>query len=83
MFRHDRCKISVFTQGQEVLLVQCVHIAGAVIVDDFVGDDQRAALVRCSKSVHAETREVSVGLATLENETLDLPSRQTSNRTEQ
>ena len=62
MFRHDRCKISVLSQGQKVLLVQCVYVASIVIVDDFVRDDQRAALIRCSKSVHAKTKKESAGM---------------------
>ena len=56
MFRHQGCEIPIFSQGEKILLVQSVHVAGVVVVDDPVGDDQGSAFVSCSKSIHTEAR---------------------------
>ena len=46
--------------------MKCVHIAGTVIIDDFVRNDQGTALIRCPKSIHAKTRNELFRLASTE-----------------
>ena len=47
---------SIFTKRKQVLLVEGVDIAHAVVVDNTVRNDQGLALVDCAESVHGETR---------------------------
>ena len=56
MFRHEGCEIPIFSQREKILLMQSVHVADVVVVDDLVGDDQGPTFVSCSKSIHTEAR---------------------------
>ena len=62
MFGHECCKESIFSKREEILFVQRVHVAGIVIIDDLVRDDQWPPFVSRSKSIHAEARIMSVNL---------------------
>lgn len=80
---HQCCQVSVFTKGQEILLVKSIDVAIRVLVNDLGGDDKRATLVSCSETVHAETvvRLSAMRLARLYKKR-DLPSGKTSNGSE-
>ena len=54
MLHHECRKISILTEGEQVLLVKGIDITFGVFFDDPVGDNQRAALVGRTDAVHAE-----------------------------
>jgi hypothetical protein len=55
MLHHQRGKVSIFTQGEQVLLVQSVDVRLRILVDDSARDDDRTTLVRRSDSIDTET----------------------------
>lgn len=62
VFHHERSKVSILAEGEQVLLMKGIDVAFRVFFDDPVGDNERAALVGCTDSVHAETtRQASDG----------------------
>lgn len=55
MLHQERCQITIFTEREQVLLVQSINIAFCIVVDNAIGDDDRATFVRGTNSVHGET----------------------------
>ena len=55
VLQHEGREVTIFTEGEQVLLVQGVDIRFGVLLDDTVGYDDRATLVCCTDSVHGET----------------------------
>lgn len=55
VFHHERSKVSILAEREQVLLVKGIDVAFRVFFDDPVGDNERAALVGSTDSVHAET----------------------------
>ena len=55
VLEHESREVTIFTEGEQVLLVQGVDIWFGVLFDNTVGYDDRATLVCCTDSVHGET----------------------------
>ncbi len=55
MLEHKSCQVTIFTQREQVLLVECVDIWFGVFFDDAVGDDNWPALVCRPNAIHGET----------------------------
>ncbi len=55
VFHHERREVTVFSEREQVLLVQGVDIWLRVFVYNPAGDDDRSALIGCSDSVDTET----------------------------
>lgn len=54
VLHHKCCKVSILAEGEQVLLVKGIDIALRVFFNDPIGDNERAALVGCTDTVHAE-----------------------------
>jgi hypothetical protein len=54
MLEEERGEIPIFTEREQVLLVQRIDVAFCVIVNDTVGDDNRPTLVSCTDPVQGE-----------------------------
>lgn len=52
---HESREISIFSEREQVLLVEGVHNVLGVVVDDAIGDDERSTLVGRSNTVERET----------------------------
>lgn len=49
---HQECRqVPIFAQGEQILLVQGVHVAFGVVIDHSVGDDNWSAFVSCTDTV--------------------------------
>lgn len=55
MLQEECGEETVFTEGEEVLLVERVDIAFGVFVDDPVGNDDRTTLVSRADTIERET----------------------------
>ena len=55
MLHQERCQITIFTEREQVLLVQSINIAFCIVVDNAIGDDDRATFVGSTDPVHRET----------------------------
>ena len=55
MLHQQGSQETIFTKGEQILLVQGVDIGFSVFFDDTVGDDDWATLVGCTNPVHGET----------------------------
>ncbi len=55
VLEHQSRKVTIFTEGEQVLLVQGVDVRLGVLFDDAVGNDDRTSLVCCTDTVHGET----------------------------
>ena len=51
MLHHQCCQVSIFTEGQKILLVQGIEVAFGIFVDDTVRDEDRATFVCCADTV--------------------------------
>jgi len=54
VLQKERRQETIFTKGEQVLLVQRVYVPFGVLVDDTVGDDDRSAFVRSTDTVERE-----------------------------
>jgi hypothetical protein len=53
---HQQCRQeSILAEGEQILLVQGVHIALCVFINYTVGDDERSAFVIGTDAVQGET----------------------------
>ena len=55
MLEHQSRELTIFTEGEQVLLVQRVNMAFRIVVDDTVRNDDRTALVSSTNPVKRET----------------------------
>lgn len=55
MLDHERCQITIFTKREQVLFVKSIDVAFRIIINDAVGNNDRATLVSCSDPVKRET----------------------------
>ena len=55
VLRHQSGEVSIFSEGQQVLLVQSINGAVTVVADNSVRDNQWFAFVSGSETVHGET----------------------------
>lgn len=55
MLHHQRCQKPIFTEGEQVLLVQCVDVRFRVLLNDAIGNDDGPALVGSPDAVERET----------------------------
>ena len=55
MLQQQRRQVTIFTEVQQVLHVQCVDAVLRVVLDDLVADEQRLVRVRGTKTVERET----------------------------
>lgn len=45
VFKKQRCQETIFSEREQVLLVQRVHVRLGIFVNDAVGDDDRSPLI--------------------------------------
>ena len=50
MLQKERRHETIFTKGEQVLLVQRVYVPFGILIDDMVGDDDRLAFVRVARA---------------------------------
>lgn len=55
ILEEQRCQVTIFTKGKQVLLMESINVRLCVVLDDAVGDNDWATLVRGSDSVQRET----------------------------
>lgn len=55
VLQQESGQVTVFTERQQILLVQSVDIGFRVLLDNSIGDDDWSTLVSSSDSVHRET----------------------------
>lgn len=55
MLHHERGEVSIFSEREQVLLMECVDVRLGVLIDDQRGDDDRSTFVRRSDTVDGET----------------------------
>lgn len=54
MFHHQRRKISIFSQGEQILFVERINVVFGILVDHPTGNDDRATFIGGSNSVNTE-----------------------------
>ena len=55
MLEKERGEVTILSERQQVLLVKSVDVRIRVLLDDAVGDDDGATLVRSTNAIHGET----------------------------
>ena len=55
VLHQKRREETIFTKGEQILLVQGVDVTFGVVVDDADGDDDRSIFVGCTNPVDRET----------------------------
>ena len=55
MLHHQSCQITIFTQREQIFLVEGVDVPLRVVVNDTIRDDDRPTLVRRSDTIQRET----------------------------
>jgi len=50
VLQKERRHETIFTKGEQVLLVQRVYVPFGILIDDMVGDDDRLAFVRVARA---------------------------------
>ena len=51
MFEEQGRQVTIFTEREQVLLMEGINVGLGVVLDDAVGDDNRTALIRSSDSI--------------------------------
>lgn len=51
MLHHESCEVSIFSQGEEILLVQGIHIGFGIFVNNDRRDDDRSTFVGGTNAV--------------------------------
>ena len=55
MLEKQRCQETIFSEREQVLLMQRIHIRLGIFVNDAVGDDDRSPLIGGTNAVDRET----------------------------
>ena len=51
MLEEQSRQVTIFTEREQVLLMEGINVGLCVVLDDAVGDDDRTALIRSSDSI--------------------------------
>ena len=55
VLQHKRCQETIFSERQQVLLVQRIDVGLRILLYDAVGDDDGSTLIGGTNAVHGET----------------------------
>lgn len=55
VFHHQRRQKTIFTEREQILLVQCIHVRLGVFFNDTVRDDNGSSFIGCADTVQGET----------------------------